>query len=125
MGDQASMQPPVLPTDPLPTQDEKYLGLIMHASGFIFLPVVIPLVVWLIKRNQSAFIDIQGRELLNFSLSFLIYVIGCFILIPFIGWNSLLILTVVFVLQIVLGIIGLVKAAKGMIYRFPLTIRML
>jgi uncharacterized Tic20 family protein len=125
MGDQASMQPPVLPTDPLPTQDEKHLGLIMHASGFIFLPVVIPLVVWLIKRNQSAFIDIQGRELLNFSLSFLIYVLGCFILIPFIGWNSLLILTVVFILQIVLGIIGLVKAAKGKIYRFPLTIRML
>ena len=117
------MQPPTLPADPIPTQDEKNLGLIMHVLSLVGLSLIGPLIVWLIKKDESAFINIQGRELLNFQLSILIYALICvplcFILI------GIPMLFVIGIASLILTIIGLVKATEGKIYRFPLTIRML
>jgi|APGre2960657444_1045066.scaffolds.fasta_scaffold10795_2 hypothetical protein len=123
MGELPSMQPPTLPADPIPTQDEKNLGLIMHVLSIVGLSLIGPLIVWLIKKDESAFINLQGRELLNFQLSILIYALICvplcFILI------GIPMLFVIGIASLILTIIGLVKATEGKIYRFPLTIRML
>jgi uncharacterized Tic20 family protein len=123
MGELPSMQPPTLPADPIPTQDEKNLGLIMHVLSLVGLSLIGPLIVWLIKKDESAFINLQGRELLNFQLSILIYALICvplcFILI------GIPMLIVIGIASLILTIIGLVKATEGKIYRFPLTIRML
>jgi uncharacterized Tic20 family protein len=82
-----------------------------------------PLIVWLVKKDESAFINAQGRELLNFQLSFLIYAIVCiplcFVLI------GIPLLIIVGLASFILTIIGLVKATEGKIYRFPVTIKML
>ena len=123
IGDEPSMQPPSLPADPTPTQDEKNLGLIMHVLSLVGFSLIGPLIVWLIKKDESAFIDIQGRELLNFQLSFLIYAIVSLVLcLVFIGFAMLF---VVIMTSFILNIIGLVKATEGKIYRFPMTIKML
>ena len=117
------MEPPSLPADPVPTQDEKNLGLIMHVLSLVGFSLLGPLIVWLIKKDESPFINAQGRELLNFQLSFLIYTIVCiplcFVLI------GILLLIVVGIGAFILTIIGLVKATEGKIYRFPVTIKML
>jgi uncharacterized Tic20 family protein len=76
-----------------------------------------------VKKDESAFINAQGRELLNFQLSFLIYAIVCiplcFVLI------GIPLLIIVGLASFILTIIGLVKATEGKIYRFPATIKML
>ncbi|MEY5005183.1 MAG: hypothetical protein RI969_271 [Verrucomicrobiota bacterium] len=117
------MEPPSLPADPVPTQDEKNLGLIMHVLSLVGFSLLGPLIVWLIKKDESPFINAQGRELLNFQLSFLIYTIVCiplcFVLI------GIPLLIVVGIGAFILTIIGLVKATEGKIYRFPVTIKML
>ena len=117
------MEPPSLPSDPVPTQDEKNLGLIMHVLSLVGFSLIGPLIVWLVKKDESAFINAQGRELLNFQLSFLIYAIVCiplcFVLI------GIPLLIVVGINAFILTIIGLVKATEGKIYRFPATIKML
>jgi len=117
------MDPPSLPADPVPTQDEKNLALIMHVLSLVGFSLLGPLIVWLVKKHESAFIDRQGRELLNFQLSFLIYTIACvplcFLLI------GIPMLVAVGVAAFTLTVIGLVKATEGKIYRFPLAIRML
>jgi len=117
------MEPPVLPADPVPTQDEKNLALIMHVLSLVGFSLLGPLIVWLVKKDESTFIDRQGRELLNFQISFLIYAIVCiplcFVLI------GIPLLIVVGVTSFILTIIGLVKATEGKIYRFPVTIKML
>lgn len=117
------MEPPSLPTDPIPTQDEKNLGLIMHVLSLVGFSLIGPLIVWLVKKDESAFINAQGRELLNFQISFLIYAIVCiplcFVLI------GIPLLIVVGLASFILTIIGLVKATEGKIYRFPVTIKML
>jgi uncharacterized Tic20 family protein len=117
------MEPPSLPTTPIPTQDEKNLALIMHVLSLVGFSLIGPLIVWLVKKDESPFINAQGRELLNFQISFLIYAIVCiplcFVLI------GIPLLIVVGLASFILTIIGLVKATEGKIYRFPVTIKML
>lgn len=99
------------------------LGIVMHALCLVGFPVIGPLIVWLMKKDQSPYLDHQGRELLNFQISYLIYTfvafLLCFVLI------GVPLLFVIGIATLVLTIIGIVKASDGVIYRFPLTIRML
>ena len=95
----------------------------MHALCLIGFPILGPLVVWLVKKDQSPYIDIQGRELLNFQISYLIYAaISLLLCLVLIGFPMLLIVGVA---TIVLTIIGIVRASEGQVYRFPFTIRLL
>lgn len=114
--------PPALPYSSV-TQDEKTLGIVMHVLCLVGFPILGPLIVWLVKKDQSSYIDLQGRELLNFQLSFLVYgflsFLLCFVLI------GIPLLIAVGVATVVLTIIGIVNASEGRIYRFPLTIRLL
>ncbi len=118
------METPTLPpSPPAASQDDKMLGIVMHVLCLIGFPILGPLIIWLIKKNESAYLDAQGRELLNFQITYLIYAFVSFLLIIFLIGIPLLI--VVGVAVIVLTIIGIVRAAEGRVYRFPLTIRML
>lgn len=115
---------PALPP-PVPTasQDDKTLGIVMHVLCLIGFPILGPLIIWLIKKDESAYLDAQGRELLNFQITYLIYAFVSFLLIFILIGIPLLF--VVGIAMIVLTIIGIVRAAEGRVYRFPLTIRML
>jgi uncharacterized Tic20 family protein len=115
--------PPVT-TDPLPaSQDEKTLAVIMHVLCLVGFPVIGPLVIWLSKKDQSPYIDAQGRELLNFHISYVIYffvaILSIIVLIGMLLVPVLAIATVIFI------ILGIVRATEGRIYRFPFTIRFL
>lgn len=120
------METPTLPPSsppPFASQDDKTLGIVMHVLCLVGFPLIGPLIVWLIKKDQSAYLDQQGRELLNFQLTYLLYGFLAFLLcFVFIG---MLLLPVILVATFVLTIIGIVKAAEGTVYRFPLTIRLL
>ena len=95
------------------------LGVFLHFPGH----VLAPLIVWLLKRDESPEIDAHGKEALNFQISMLIYniVAGVFCLV-LIGF---LILPVLWVLNAVFVIIAAIKAGDGELYRYPLTIRFL
>lgn len=117
------MESPLVPLPPTASQDDKLLGIVMHALCLVGFPILGPLIIWLIKKNESAYLDQQGRELLNFQLTYLLYLFGAFLLtFVFIG---VILIPVIAFATIILTIIGIVKASEGTIYRFPLTIRML
>ena len=95
----------------------------MHGLCLIGFPLVGPLIIWMMKKDLSPYLDAQGRELLNFQLSVLIYGVVSFILcFVLIGFPMLFVLGAG---SVVLTIIGIVKAIDGVLYRFPLTLRML
>jgi uncharacterized protein len=107
-----------------------------HASAFagFFVPaaghIVGPLLVWLLKRDESPEIDDQGKESLNFQISMLIYTIllgvVCFILLfVLIGILLIPLFAVLYLLDIALVIIASIKASEGKLYRYPLTIRLI
>jgi len=110
------------------SRDDRLFGMLCHLtafSGFVipFGSIIGPLVVWLVKKDSSAFVDDQGRESLNFQISIAIYGIISAILI-FVGIGIVL-SVVVGIFWFVMTIVASVKANEGVAYRYPLTIRFL
>ena len=103
------------------SQDAKNLAMLCHLLGLItnFLG---PLILWLLKKEDNAFIDSNGKEALNFQLTVMFAMITAGIL-TFLCIGALL-MPVVMVLDIVFSIIACVKASKGEDYRYPLCIRL-
>src|SRR4051812_11305473 len=58
-------------TGPAPTPDDKTMAMLAHLLGIVT-GFVGPLIIWLVKKDQSPFVDDQGKEALNFQLTLLI-----------------------------------------------------
>ncbi len=102
--------------------------MVMHLlgfSGFVFplANIAAPLILWLAKRNESENVDRVGREVLNFQISYTIYLIVGVILAPVL--IGLLVLPVVSILWIVFMVLAATKASKGERFAYPLTIKFL
>jgi uncharacterized protein len=93
------------------------LGLIGIPFGNIFGP----LLVWLYKRKAYAFVDVQGKEALNFQLTMTILVL-CAALMIYMKIGMILIF-VLATINVVLVIIASVQAYKGQSYHYPFQIR--
>ena len=110
------------------TKDERMWGMLSHlaALGVFVFPafgnIIGPLIIWLIKKDQSWFVDDQGKESLNFQISMTIYLFVASATIC-IG-IGLIVLPVLFIAGVVFSIIAALKANEGVIYRYPLTLRL-
>ncbi len=108
--------------------NERNLGLICHLSLFAscivpLASIIIPLVIWLMKRETSKFLDATGKEVLNFQITLLFAAIACALLaIILIGF---LLAIVVAIASIVFAIMGAVAASKGEVYRYPYILRLI
>jgi len=109
-------------------KQEKTWGMLCHLSalGVFVFPlgnIIGPLIVWLVKKDESSFVDDQGKESLNFQISFTIYcIIAAILIIVVIGIILLIALGIVF---LILVIMAAVKANEGEEFRYPLTIRLI
>ena len=90
--------------------------LITFVSSFIG-----PLVIYLVKKDESAFVADQAKEVLNFHLSVLIYAVAAFLSVFLLIGFILLPALGVFVF--VVTIMGAIRAYEGNAYRYPLCIR--
>ncbi len=90
-----------------------------------------PLILWLVKKDESPAVDAHGKEALNFHLSFLLYYFACAILmIPVVfltfGFGAIPLMPLFFLLiigHLVCCILGAVQASEGRLFRYPLAIR--
>jgi uncharacterized Tic20 family protein len=93
-------------------------------AGFI-LPlgnVIGPLIVWLVKRDQSAFVADQGKEALNFNISVVGAAMICALLVfVFIG---ILLGVALFIFWLTMTIVAAIKASEGVRYRYPFAVRL-
>lgn len=107
---------------PVATSD-KALAILCHLSAFLGAPLLLPLIVWLVKRRDPDLVAAHAAEALNFHLSLLIYGI---LLIPlcFIGIGVVL-LIIMGIASAVLAIVAALRASDGVVYRYPLTLRMI
>lgn len=100
----------------MPKNEEKALAAAIYVCNF-FAPILGPLIIWLIKREESSFIDYHGKEYFNFIISYFVYTVICgiltLILIGIIG------LWLVGVLHVVFTIVAAIKAYDGTEYRIP------
>lgn len=115
------MPTPLLGEDQLPalppTSDEKTLALLSHIVTFVS-NFIAPLIIYVIKKDESPFVSAHAKESLNFQLTILLAVIVLFITII-----GIFLLWIVGIYAMVLVIIATIRASEGKLYRYPLTIR--
>jgi len=110
-------------TGPEPDKDAKNMGMLCHLLG-IFTVWLGPLIIWLLKKDSSPFVDDQGKEALNFQITAFIAILVCIPLVPVFCIGAILIAAIQ-ITRIVLGILATVAATKGVAYRYPLTLRLI
>ncbi len=106
----------------VPNSDDKLWVIACHASGMIGAPILLPLIVYLVKRGESEFIAENAREALNFHISLLLYSIICIPMVFLI--IGIFMLMAIGFWGFVLAIIACLKSTEGKMYRYPLTIRL-
>ncbi len=101
-------------------------------SGVIipFGNVLGPLILWQMKRNEIPSVEEHGKEALNFQLSALIYLLGGGVVagIGMLFCFGVLLIPVLLVIHfgaLVLSVIGGIKANEGVLYRYPLNLRLI
>lgn len=144
---------------PIPERDRTW-AMFCHLSALAWIPlaalglplpfasILVPLILWGIRRERSEFIDYHGRESMNFQISMLIYglilaivatlllAIGMMIFgagnadlaaigVIFAATAFLGLLVVWGVVQAVFVIVAAVRTNQGGWYRYPLTVRLI
>lgn len=84
--------------------------------------IIVPLVIYISKRNESEAIANQARESLNFQITITLLVIGSLVLTFLI--IGMFLLPVVVLLQLIFVIIAALAVDKNKLYRYPFSIRL-
>ncbi len=104
-----------------PTQDERNLAMLSHLLG-IFTGFIGALVIWLIKKEESAFIAEHAKEALNFQITIgIAFVVGWVLSFVLIGF---LLIPLVYIANFIFCIVAAVAASKGAAYQYPVAIRL-
>lgn len=108
--------------------NEMLWATLMHLSVlavFIIpmLGIVLPIVLWILSKDESEFANQTGKAIINWIVSFIIYfIIAAILTLIFIGF---ILMVALIVLSIIFIIIGAIKASHRELYRYPLSINFL
>ena len=108
-------------TDPgyVPTSEERTLAILSHV-----LCVVVwlfpPLIIYLIKKDESAYVSAHAKESLNFQIT--VALVSVILAITIIG---IFLIWIVWVVAVVFEIIATIKASETKMYRYPLSLRLI
>ena len=119
---------PTLPstTSTLSPADERMWAMLTHLSAlpgsfFVVGSLVVPLVIWQVQKEKSAYVDYHGKEAVNFQITVALAMMVSLLLMIVVIGIGLVILVGIF--WLVFTIIAGIKANHGEYYRYPLTIR--
>jgi uncharacterized Tic20 family protein len=101
-------------------------AMFLHLSqllGFLipFAGLVVPILIWQIKKAEMPEIDVHGKNVVNWIISYMIYmVISVILVFAFVG---VFLIPAVVITGVVFAIMGGVKANNGEVWEYPLAIR--
>ncbi|MCS6850310.1 MAG: DUF4870 domain-containing protein [Gemmataceae bacterium] len=109
------------------TADDRQWAMFAHLSGLITglvgLNFVGPLVIWIMKKEQSPFIDYHAKEALNFQLNIMAYIlISVPLLFCFVGIATL---AAAIIYGVVMAIVAGIRANEGQYYKYPFLVRLI
>ena len=107
------------------SETERNWAMFCHLSAFagFFFPfggIIGPLICWLSRKDDSTWVNENGKASMNFQLSILLYlVLAAPLCIIIIGFP---IIALIVTLKIICIVIASVKASKGEEFKYPLSI---
>lgn len=105
-----------------PNANDKNIVVLTHLGGAIF-SFIPSLIVWLLKKDENAYIGEQAREALNFQVTVIIaQIISSILTVILIGFFLMM---AVWIANIVLSILAAVAASKGEPYKYPFALRLI
>lgn len=119
----------------IPDAEARKWAMLCHLGGLVslFLPVplsnvVLPFVVWSAKRNDHPYIDVQGREALNFQITLALLGLSAWLIITvlkiiFIGKLLFWVPGLILIVQLGGTVVGAIRAYDGERFRYPLILR--
>lgn len=110
--------------DPQADSGDRTYAVFIHLVFLLApIPVLPQLIMWLIKKDSSGYIDDHGKEAVNFQISLLLYAAICGPLVIIgIGLIGLLILPW---FGIICSILAAIAAGRGEYFRYPMAIRLI
>ncbi|WPQ60987.1 DUF4870 domain-containing protein [Chitinophaga sancti] len=133
-------------------KDERTWAIFISLAGIIGMTIglispvgniIAVLVLWLIKREQSTFLDTEGKEALNFQITMSLAALIVNMIFFFIGtlWTlstfwwmsyspnfSFRFVSgrngIVWLINVIFSIIATIKASNGEVYRYPINLRL-
>lgn len=106
-----------------PTTEERNWAVFIHMSLFAsyIMPlagIVVPVVLWMAKRNQSQFLDDHGKIAVNWAITSFIYAV-LFVALSFILIGIPLVIALGIV-DLAFPIFAAVRASEGRVWEYPL-----
>jgi uncharacterized protein len=106
----------------VPSNDDKNIATVTHLGGTVF-SFIPGLLVWILKKDDSAYIADQAKEALNFQITVILaQFIAAVLAIILIGF---IFMGIIWVLNVVFCIIAAISTSKGETYRYPLCLRLI
>ncbi len=103
----------------VPTSEEKTMAVLSHVLCLVVW-LFAPLIIYLLKKDESPFVAAHAKESLNFQIT--LTIIGFLLFISLIG---ILLLWVLGIFATIMIIVATIKASENKLYRYPFTIRLI
>ena len=118
----------------IPDRKTRQWAMFCHLGGlasFTWVPgagIILPLILWLSKREDHPFIDRAGRDAINFQISASIcYFVICVTVVVLkwlvIGWLVFWVPGLFLLIQAALAVMAGIRASEGRSYDYPIAIR--
>lgn len=98
------------------THLSQLLDYVSGIGGFI-----VPLILWLTKKDDIEGMDLHGKAILNFRISIFIYLILCVPLVLLLGLGIIGIIAIA-VIAFIFPIVNAIKASNGEAPKYPFSI---
>lgn len=107
-----------------PNSDDKTMAILSHILAIVpGIGILGPLIIWLIKKDDSSYVAYHSKESLNFQITVILaYIVAAILVILLIG---LVLFWVIGIVNVILVIVATVKASEGQLYRYPVNLRLI
>lgn len=110
-------------------REDKSLLVITHLSQLLTYitgvgGLIVPLIIWAFKKDEVFALDQQGKDIVNFQISIIIYSIICIPLILLFGLGILGLIGIGLI-ALIFPILNAIRVSNGEEVKYPLTIQIL
>lgn len=110
---------------PLSDAETRQWAGLAHLGGILW--ILPALIIWLVFRARSAFVDQEGKKAVNFQLTLLLAVVALSVLRSFLPFDALWNLGqfALWIVSVVFSIQGYQAVQRGQAYRYPFSLELI